>query len=178
MLVVARVTPLWGQDQTLYQVRVDSIVVSGAFRFSDEGVHRVAGLRVGEIVNGPDVQAAMQRLFATGEFSDVLIKVTPREPNIFYIEVTERPLVAEFLFEGLEHVSAGTIRDSAGLLGGVALDPSRVATASALTRQLLGEAGFPQATVDTSLLADPSGLDQVNLVFEVHEGPRLALARV
>lgn len=178
MLVVARVTPLWGQDQTLYQVRVDSIVVSGAFRFSDEGVRRVAGLRVGEIVNGPDVQAAMQRLFATGEFSDVLIRVTPREPNIFYIEVTERPLVGEFLFEGLEHVSAGTIRDSAGLLGGVALDPSRVATASALTRQLLGEAGFPQATVDTSMVADPSGLDQINLVFEVHEGPRLALARV
>ena len=178
MLVVARVTPLWGQDQTLYQVRVDSIVVSGAFRFSDEGVLRVAGLRVGEIVNGPDVQTAMQRLFATGEFSDVVIKVTPREPNIFHIEVTERPLVGEFLFEGLEHVSAGTIRDSAGLLGGVALDPSRVATASALTRQLLGEAGFPQATVDTSMVADPSGLDQVNLVFEVHEGPRLALARV
>ncbi len=120
----------------------------------------------------------MQRLFATGEFSDVLIKVTPTEPNIFYIEVTERPLVGEFLFEGLEHVNAGTIRDSAGLLGGVALDPSRVATASALTRQLLSEAGFPQATVDTSLLADPSGLDQVNLVFNVNEGPRLALARV
>ena len=178
MLVMARVTPLWGQEQTLYQVRVDSVVVSGAFRFSDEGVHRVSGLRVGEIVNGPDVQAAIQRLFATGEFSDVVIRVTPSEPNIFYIDVTERLLVGEFLFEGLEHVNAGTIRDSAGLLGGVALDPARVATASALTRQLLAEAGFPQATVDTSLVVDPSGLDQVNLVFEVHEGPRLALAKV
>jgi outer membrane protein insertion porin family len=178
MLVVARVAPLWGQEQTLYQVRVDSVVVTGAFRYSEEGVRRIAGLRVGEVVNGPDVQTAIQRLFATGEFSDVQVRVTPREPNIFFIDVTERLLVGEFLFQGLEHVNDGTIRDSVGLLGGVALDPSRVATASALTRQLLAEAGFPQATVDTSIVADPSGLDQVNLIFEVHEGPRLALARV
>ena len=99
MLLVARVTPLWGQEQTLYQVRVDSVVVTGAFRYSDEGVLRIAGLRVGEVVNGPDVQSAIQRLFATGEFSDVRVRVTPREPNIFYIDVTERLLVGEFLFE-------------------------------------------------------------------------------
>lgn len=178
MILLARVTPLWGQEQTLYQVRVDSVVVTGAFRYSAEGVLRVAGLRVGEVINGPDVQSAIQRLFATGEFSDVLIRVTPREPNIFYIDVTERPIVGNYVFEGLEHVKAGTIQDSAGLLNGAALDPARVATAMTLTRHLLSEAGFPQATVDTSMLADPSGLDQFNVVFRVHEGPRLALARI
>ena len=177
-LMAARVIPLWGQEQTLYQVRVDSVAVSGALRFSDEGVRRIAGLRPGEVVNGPDVQAAIQRLFATGEFEDVRIRVTAREPNIFFIDVTERPLVGQFLFDGLDHLSESTIRDSVGLVGGTALDPARVARASVLTRQLLANAGFPQATVDTSLVADPSGLDQVDVVFEVNEGPRLALARV
>jgi outer membrane protein assembly factor BamA len=124
-LMAARVMPLWGQEQTLYQVRVDSVAVSGALRFSDEGVRRIAGLRPGEVVNGPDVQAAIQRLFATGEFEDVTIRVTAREPNIFFIDVTERPLVGQFLFDGLEHLSESTVRDSVGLIGGTALDPAR-----------------------------------------------------
>jgi outer membrane protein insertion porin family len=178
MLSMAGVSALRAQEQPLYQVRVDSVAVLGAERFSAEGVRRIAGLRVGDVINGPDVQEAIQRLFATGEFSDVLVRVTPREPNIFYIEVSERPLVGQFRFEGLEHASAKTVRDSIGLIGGEALDPSRVARAMVLTRDLLAEAGYPQATVDTSYVPDPRGLDQVDLVFRVNEGPRLALARI
>ena len=44
--------------------------------------------------------------------------------------------------------------------------------------KMLGQEGFPQATVDTALAPDPSGLDQLELTFLVDEGPRLALARV
>lgn len=175
---MAGVSSLQAQDQPLYQVRVDSVVVLGAERFSAEGVRRIAGLRAGDVINGPDVQEAIQRLFATGEFADVTVRVTPREPNIFFIEVEERALVGEYRFQGLEHVDAKAVRDSVGLIGGEALDPSRVASAIVLTRELLAEAGFPQATVDTSLVRDARGLDQYDVVFEVNEGPRLALARI
>jgi outer membrane protein insertion porin family len=178
MISMARVSPLWAQDESLYQVRVDSVVVLGAERFSEESVRRIADLRVGDVINGPDVQDAIRRLFATGEYSDVSVRVTPNEPNIFYIDVTERPLVGEYRFDGLEHVDAKTVRDSVGLIGGEALDPSKVARTRALTRSLLAEAGFPQATVDTSLVPDARGLDQLDLVFRVKEGPRLALARI
>ena len=178
MITMARVSPLWAQDETLYQVRVDSVVVLGAERFSQESVRRIADLRVGDVINGPDVQDAIRRLFATGEYSDVAVRVTPGEPNIFYIEVTERPLVGEYRFEGLEHVDAKVVRDSVGLIGGEALDPSKVARTRVLTRALLAEAGFPQATVDTTLVPDARGLDQFDLVFRVNEGPRLALARI
>ncbi len=44
--------------------------------------------------------------------------------------------------------------------------------------KMLGEEGFPQASVDTALAPDPQGLDQLELTFRVREGPRLALARV
>ncbi len=178
MLSLAGVSPLGAQQATLYQVKVDSIVVSGVDRYSPASVRRIARLRVGDIVNGPDIQQAIQRLFATGEFADIEVSVTPDTPAVFFIRVVERPLVGQYRFEGLEHANAGAIRDSAGLIGGTALDPSRIARARVLIRSKLANAGFPQASVDTAMTPDPTGLDQFDVVFRVDEGPRLALVRV
>ncbi|MFW6085231.1 MAG: outer membrane protein assembly factor BamA [Gemmatimonadota bacterium] len=166
-----------GTDQ-LYQVEVDSVVVRGIERYSEESVLRTARLRVGERVNGPDVQEAIQRLFATGEFADVRISVTPAEPAIFYIDLVERPVISAYRFQGLDHLDPTTVRDSAQLVGGAALDPSRVERARVLIRTMLADRGFPQPEVDTTMVRDPEGLDQYDVVFHVAEGPRLALARV
>ena len=163
MLTLAGASPLRAQDQGLYQVRVDSIVVSGVNRYSPESVRRIARLRVGDVVSGPDIQASIQRLFATGEFADIEVSVTPGTPAVFFIRVVERPVVGQYLFEGLEHANIGAIRDSAGLIAGTALDPSRVARARVLIRSKLSNAGFPQAVVDTTMTPDPSGLDQLDV---------------
>ncbi len=166
-----------GQEEPL-SVTVDSVVVRGHSRYSAEGILRLAQIRVGEVVNGPDIQEAIQRLFSTGEFSDVQIRVTPYTPAIFFIDVVERPVVGHYSFEGLKHASHSTISDSVGLIGGGALDPSTLLRAQAMILKLLGQEGFPRATVDTALAPDPSGLDQLDVTFRVNEGPRLALARV
>jgi len=176
-LSTARVAPLLGQEEPL-SVTVDSIVVRGHSRYSAEGIRRLAQIRVGEVVNGPAIQESIQRLFSTGEFSDVQIRVTPYSPAIFFIDVVERPLVARYSFKGLEHASESTITDTVGLVGGAALDPSKVVRAQAMLLKILGQEGFPQATVDTALAPDASGLDQLDVTFLVNEGPRLALARV
>jgi len=176
-LSTARVAPLLGQEEPL-SVTVDSVVVRGHSRYSAEGILRLAQIRVGEVVNGPDIQEAIQRLFSTGEFSDVQIRVTPYTPAIFFIDVVERPVVGRYSFEGLKHASHSTISDSVGLIGGGALDPSKLIRAQAMILKLLGQEGFPRATVDTALAPDPSGLDQLDVTFRVNEGPRLALARV
>jgi outer membrane protein insertion porin family len=166
-----------GQEEPL-SVTVDSIVVRGHSRYSASGIQRLAQIRVGEVVNGPAIQEAIQRLFATGEFDDVQIRVTPYTPAIFYIDVVERPVVGSYRFDGLEHASDGTVVDTVGLIAGGALDPSKVVRTRAMILKMLGQEGFPQATVDTVLAPDPSGLDQLELTFRVNEGPRLALARV
>lgn len=184
IVIVAGVSPLraqqlpGGAQPTVYQVQIDSLEVRGTDRYSTESVLRITRLRIGETVNGPDIQDAIRRLFATGEFSDVRISVTPAEPAIFYIDLVERPVIGRYSFEGLRHVDGQLIQDSARLVPGAALDPSRVARARVLIREMLANSGFPRAEVDTVSRADPSGLDQRELVFRVDEGPRLALARV
>ncbi|MFQ5747538.1 MAG: outer membrane protein assembly factor BamA [Gemmatimonadota bacterium] len=175
--IVAGVSPLWAQE-TILQVPVDSIVVRGADRYAPGEIAAIAGIRVGAVVNGPDVQEGIRKLFATGDFDDIRVSVTAHEPAVFFIDVVERPLVSRFDFAGLEHASQGTIRDSVGLFGGTSYDPARIARARSMMRKLLANAGFPQARIDTSLVPDPNASGELQVVFRVHEGPRLALARV
>lgn len=180
-LLTAGVAPVWAQQDIgpePLSVRIDSIVVRGHSRYSAEGIRRLTQLRVGETVNGPDIQESIHRLYATGEFSDVQVRVTPFAPAIFFIDVVERPLVGRYSFRGADHADEGAITDSVGLVAGTALDPSKITQARAMLLKMLGQAGFPRATVDTALAPDPTGVNQLEVSFVVDEGPRLALARV
>lgn len=179
MLAMAGVAPLWAQVQPdAREVTIDSIVVRGNDRYPASQVIRLAQVRVGQVVNGTDIQQAIRRMFATGNLADIRISVSPGTPAIFYIDVVERPIIYEFAFEGLEHVGDGTVRDTVGLFSGSALDPADVVATQTIIRKLLANEGFPQADVDTALAREPGGLDQFKLTFLVNEGPRLALARV
>ncbi|MFQ5889891.1 MAG: outer membrane protein assembly factor BamA [Gemmatimonadota bacterium] len=160
------------------QVRIDSLVVRGGDRYSAGNILRIARLHVGQVVTGPDLQDAIRRLFRTGDFEDIQVRVTPGRPAVFVIDVVERPFIGRVEFVGLKHADDRTVRDTVGLYGGSSLDPSRVARARTVIRKMLADEGFPQAEVDTTLIPDAMGLDQFDLVFRVNEGPRLALARV
>jgi outer membrane protein insertion porin family len=163
------------QDTAARNVVVDSIVVRGNNRVSDTRVIEVSHLRKGESVSFPTVQEAIHRLFATGQFETVSVSVTPGSPAIFFIDVTERPLVAQYTFQGLSHVSEGTVRDTARLVDGEPLDPARVSHAEETLERLLSKEGFPRPRIDTTMLLATGGY---RLVFNVDEGPRLAITSI
>ena len=170
--------PLRAQEQQgrRSSVTADSIAVVGNERVSAERIVEVSGLRAGMDVSYPDIQDAIHRVFATGDFSDVQVEVeSGRDPAVFTIRVEERPFVVRYEFEGLEHVGAGTVRDTVGLADGEPLSPATMARARSLTQDLLARQGFPRARVDTALRETQGG---VLATFEVDEGPRLGLASV
>ncbi|MFQ5677995.1 MAG: outer membrane protein assembly factor BamA [Gemmatimonadota bacterium] len=175
---VAGVGPLGAQVPQELSVEVDSIVVLGNERNSDTWVVDRSGLRVGVVVHYPQVQNAIRRLFATGEFSDVKIWVTPQVPAVFYIEVVERPTITEYRFQGLESVNPSSIRDSVGLVRNGPLDPFKIARARVLIEEKLGSEGFPQARVDTAVVPDPFIPTAYQVVFRVAEGPRLGVTKI
>ncbi len=156
-------------------VTADSIAVAGNERVSAERIVEVSGLRAGMDVSYPDIQDAIHRVFSTGDFSDVEVRVGSGDPAVFTIHVEERPFVARYAFEGLRHVGAGTVRDTVGLQDGEPLSPARMARARAMTRDLLAHEGFPRARIDTALQEVDGG---VRVTFRVDEGPRLGLASV
>jgi outer membrane protein assembly factor BamA len=70
ILALAWVAPVVGQNIDELSVRVDSIIVIGNRRHAENDVINRSGLRVGNIVRGPQVQDAIRRLFSSGDFND------------------------------------------------------------------------------------------------------------
>ncbi|MBW3631016.1 MAG: outer membrane protein assembly factor BamA, partial [Gemmatimonadetes bacterium] len=106
---------------------------------------------------------------------------TPARGSLIF-RVTERPLIAEFAFRGLQHVSAGTVRDTLDLTNNVPLNPNTVVRTREMIRGLLAKAGVQLLAVDTVLTLLPAASDTARaayrLTFDVKEGSRLNIADV
>jgi outer membrane protein insertion porin family len=157
---------------------VDTVEVRGAQRVTAEAVRSAVGVRTGTSVTAQLVQDAIRRLFATGNYESVQVYVRGAEQGrgALVVDVRERPLVARVEFVGLRSVSAGTVRDSAGLRENAPLDPQAVARAQKLTRDLLAGRGIQLVSIDTTLAPAENGA--VRLVFNVREGNRLTVADI
>lgn len=157
---------------------VDTVEVRGTRRVTPEAVRSAAGVRSGSVVNAQLVQDAIRRVMATGSFESVQVFVRGAQQGrgALVLDVTERPFVAQITFVGLQSVSAGTVRDSAGLQENAPLDPQRVAAAQTLTRNLLAKKGIQLLSIDTTLTPVENGA--VRLTFTVREGNRLTIADI
>jgi outer membrane protein insertion porin family len=157
---------------------VDTVLVRGTQRLTEEAVRASAGVRPGTAVNATLVQEAIRRLMATGNFESVQVYVRGAQQGrgALVVAVVERPLIAELRFEGFRSISGSTVRDSVGLKEGQPLDPQKVAAAQKLTRDLLAAKGIQLVSIDTSFSPVPAG--GYRLTFTVTEGNRLSLADV
>ena len=179
-LALAGVAPAFAQNLARSSVRIDSMVVLGNFRHAETEVINRSGLRRGNIVQLPQVQDAIRRLFATGEYSDVRVFVEgeDQQGGIFYIQVEERPYITRYEFEGLENLSAGQVRDTIGLAQNAPLDPDRIMRVRAYIVNALSNEGFPTARVDTAMVPDASRPGDFRMAFRVNEGPRLGVTSI
>ena len=86
-LFLPGVASLYGQGIDRFSVRIDSLEVLGNVRHSNTEIIDRSGLRTGAIVQFPQIQQAIRRLFASGDYDDIRIDVTAQPPSIFYIIV-------------------------------------------------------------------------------------------
>jgi outer membrane protein insertion porin family len=161
-------------------ITVDSIAVRGNQRVDAAVIRVTSALDTGPGITGVDVQNAIRRLMATGEFAEVnvLSMGDPATGVTLIIEVTERPLVASIDFEGLERISARTVRDTVGLADNEPLDPNLVVKTERMVRDLLAKEGVQLISFDTTLtpVSEPAGA--YRLTFRVREGNRLSIADI
>lgn len=171
------------QPEATRQVLVQNIVVQGNKRQPSDFVEAESGIRKGQRISYVDVQNAIHKLWRTGQYSDVKVYIEPTSdqpdaPVTLVLDVKERPLVAFIDFEGLQHVSAKTVRDTVGLKSGVPYDPARVARAQAMVRELLANKGIRLRKIDHTLERVPEDSTEYRLVFHVDEGERVAVAQI
>jgi outer membrane protein insertion porin family len=165
------------------RVQVSGIVIEGNRRVSEEAIMLQLGVRAGDLLTAADIDRAMRRLVAMGQFRDVTVYAepqgdTPGAPVTLRFSVDEQPLVAQIDFVGLENVRASAIRDTAGLRTGRPYEPGRAAFAEAITRQMLAQRGYQVRSISHRIEPLPGREDEVRLVFSVEEGQRVAIAEI
>ncbi|HEX7120465.1 MAG TPA: outer membrane protein assembly factor BamA [Longimicrobiales bacterium] len=178
-------SPLLAQEVTAGQppapVIVDSIAVRGHARLQEAVVIGESGLHVGDAVTWKEINRAIRRLWATGQFKDVKVSASEgSDPGRvkLTIEVEERPYVASINFDGLVHVSPGTVRDTAGLEAGGPYRPARVTAAEHLVRELLANEGFRARSVEHRLEPIQGRPGEYVLIIKVEEGQRVAISEI
>ena len=180
-VALASATPLVGQDvPTTGAVRIDTVLVRGNQRIPEANVRALSGLQGQRTVTAADVQRAIRRLMATGNFATVQVlgEGDPAAQFRLILDVVERPLIASYTFRGLENVSPKTVRDTLKIEDNRPLDPDLVIRTQTTVRDLLAKEGIQLISVDTVLTPVPQRDGTYQLTFNVREGNRLAIADI
>jgi outer membrane protein insertion porin family len=156
---------------------VDSIAVEGAIRNSPRQVIAYSNLQPYQQATYRGIQRAIQSLFGTGQFDDV--RVEQRQvagKQVLVIVVKERPLLQKWALKGVERVDEGTVRRKISVPEGRPLDRAAVAKSRHAVDSLYRRRGYFAVSVKAIEL--PQENNQVRLIFEVNEGPRVVVSQV
>jgi outer membrane protein insertion porin family len=169
--------------QTPTGVAVGAVEVAGNRRVPAEQILATVNMEQGDTVMAAQLDEAIRRLLATGQFRDVQVfavsnPANPGAPVTLRFQVEEQPIVAQIQFRGLENVSGALIRDTVGLRAGRPYEPARATRAETMARQLLAEKGFRVRSIEHRLEPLTTGGDEFSLVFDVAEGQRVAIADI
>lgn len=183
-LAVCTAAPAFGQQpERVPPVPIGRIEVVGIDRLPENQVLSVTGIQPGDSIRALDVERAVNRLWRTREFDDVIVRSIP-DPNdptapiTLRIELVERPLLGSVQFFGLENIRPAIIRDTVGLRAGRPFGEAQIAQAESMIRTLLGEKGYRVRSIEHRVEPIPDRPHERTLIFEVSEGERVAVVDV
>ncbi|MEM6767450.1 MAG: outer membrane protein assembly factor BamA [Bacteroidota bacterium] len=136
---------------------VADIQVEGAEYSDKNAIIAVSGVAVGDVVQipGQEISDIIKRLWKENIFSDVRVRYSNiNEQTIsLVIEVTERPRIAQFSFEGISKSQADDLREKINFIRGTILTDSKQQSAKRIIRNFYVEKGFYNTSV--TINSDP-----------------------
>jgi outer membrane protein insertion porin family len=178
-LLLAFGHPAAGQQQASPRtLRVDSIRVEGNRRIQAPSIMGLFGVQPGDEVTYRDIQRGLKTLLSSGLFRDVVVRAPENPPGLIVLGVEEELRIRSVVFNGLERISARTVRDSTRLQAGGALNRQRILDAKSFIRRELRDEGVPFATIVERIEPVSGSLDEVDIILDVTEGQRVTVAQV
>lgn len=160
---------------------LDSIAVVGN-RFLEPavilGTFRVP---IGERVTYRDIRDGQRRLWETGLFRDLEVRVrggVDGIPVVLTLDVEEAPRVRRLEITGLNRISVGSVRDSLGVRTGEPYSRDRAVRTQRYIRDELASRGVPFARVVFEETPVEGQEGYVDLLLAVEEGARVAIQDV
>ena len=166
VLLAAMLLPSLASAFSPFVVR--DIQVNGIQRVDAGTIFSYLPVKVGEQFTEAQASEAIQRLYATGFFSDVKIDTTN---NVLVVSVQERPTIASVSFNGMHEFDAKSITKSLGQVGfgqGRVFDRSMLERAEfELKQQYLSKGKYG---VEITPIITPLPRNRVGVSFDIFEG--------
>ena len=153
--------------------RLDSILVEGNYRVSDEAVVNYSRLKVGETISSENLNDAYNNVLNTGLFSSVEFKQLNKRVIII---VGEYSTVNEISFEG------NTKFTDEKLLSFISIKPRFVFSPAALEEDLSSLTNVYRNSGRVTAKIKPKIIklsdNRVNVIFEIYEGDQIEIERI
>jgi outer membrane protein insertion porin family len=155
---------------------VETIAVRGADRIEEGTVRNYLPVEVGEDLDASGAQRAIHALYDTGFFRDVRLL---REDGTLVVEVTEKPVVTEIAFHGMEQLKEKRVREAFSSFG---LEERKMFSRSAQRRATLelerqyNAQGYYAVSVEGEV--SQVGEEGVRLDFRIDEGKPAKIAQI
>ena len=155
---------------------VQDIRVEGVQRVDPGTIFTYLPVKVGEQFTQEQAAEAIQRLYATGFFSDVTIDT---QNDVLVVQVKERPTIAAVTFNGMRAFDTEVLNTA---LAGVGFGPGRV-----FDRALLEQAEFQlkqqylsegKYGVEITPIITPLPRNRVGISFDIFEGDVATISRI
>jgi len=165
------------QNNTIVEIRV-----IGNREIPKETVLARMFSRVNEAYDPLTVERDFNSLWNTGYFENVRIEKEDTPKGVILdVYVTEKPTIRDIKYKGLNSVTESDVLDrfkkeKVGISVESKYDPTRIAHAIAVLKELLGEHGRQFATITADIKKIPPASVQVN--FIIKEGPKVMVGKI
>ncbi len=155
------------------QRTLERILVEGNQRIEAETVASYMTVRPGSRFGPADINESLKKLFATGLFADVAIRV---QGDVIIVRVVENPIINRIAFEGNLRVKDDVLNQEVQLRPRVVYTRTKVQADVKRILQVYRRNGRFGATVEPKVIMLEQ--NRVDLVFEINEGPLTKIARI
>jgi outer membrane protein insertion porin family len=152
---------------------VGRIIIQGNVRIDSETILSYLPIQPGDSVDAAKMDTALKTLFRTDLFSDVRINL---EGTNLVVVVVENPIINQVVFEGSSSIKEDKLKDEVQTRPRGVFTRARVEEDVGRIVELYRRAGRISATVTPKIIELPQR--RVDLIFEIHEGPKSGILRV
>jgi len=152
------------------------VVIEGNQRVDRDRIADQMRLHKGSVYTSQEANEDFKRIYALGEFENVVIKPEPVEGGVrLRVSVTELPLLRRVEFIGAEHVKPKKLLELIALTEGSPLDRHRLLSAVPVIKDEFRRRGyyFVEATLDQNLLET-----EAVARFTISEGPKVRVKAI
>lgn len=152
---------------------IESFRIEGNVRIETPTILSYVNSKPGEHINEEKIDSILKNLYATGLFSDVVIK---KQEKTLVIIVVEHKIINRILFEGNERLKEDIILAELSIKPREVYTPGRAQEAAQKIRDIYRLTGRYGAKVEPKIIEKEEG--RVDLVFEIDEGKATKIRRI